>query len=557
MISNKITVQYLLKFCKDLQIKNWVLSPGSRNAPITLTLGNDSSFNCESIVDERSAAFIALGMSIASNSVTAISCTSGSAALNYAPAISEAFYQNIPLFIVTSDRPQKWIGNGEGQCINQIEVYKNFVKNSYHIDEDVPENQIIQIFESIKSDLFKDIKGPVHLNLAFEEPLYETTDSFKLTHDFNLNIDKEPQEVQIDFDILSNKWNQYSKVMILCGQMDKDEKLLFLLKELNQDPKVVVLTESLSNVSDFFFINCIDRTLANITDDEKFAPELVITIGGAIISKKIKQYLRNVKNLEHWQVSATRHSENVFESLTHFINISESDFFRKMIAKNDFENESLFSNYWMQASRSSENEHDKNISNFPWSDLKAFQLINDFLPEESVFHLGNSSPVRYVQLFNPISSVNYQGNRGVSGIDGCSSTALGYSLASNQLNVLVSGDLSFVYDINAFWNHLDKLKLKIIIINNGGGGIFRIIPGPKSTQLLESRFEVGNASNIKSLCKAYQLNYFSVNSEEALEDILSTFFIQDSQTADVLEIFTPNSLNDEVLNDYFKKLKVI
>ncbi len=556
MVSNKKTVQYLLKFCKDLQIKNWVLSPGSRNAPITLTLGNDSFFNCESLVDERSAAFIALGMSVASNFITGLSCTSGSAVLNYTPAISEAFYQNIPLFIVTSDRPQKWIGNGEGQCINQIEVYKNFVKNSYHIDEDVSENQIIQIFEKIKSDLFDNVKGPVHLNLAFDEPLYETTESLSLTYDFVRNNDIVSPEIHIDFEDLSKQWNQYSKIMILCGQMPKDEKLLFLLKELNQDPKIVVLTESLSNVSDFFFVNCIDRTLANITEDEKFAPELVITIGGAIISKKIKQYLRNVKNLEHWQVSATRHSENVFESLTHFINISESDFFRKMIAKNDFENESLFSNNWMQTSRISEIEHDKNIVSFPWSDLKAFQLINDFLPEECVFHLGNSSPVRYVQLFNPIASVNYQGNRGVSGIDGCSSTALGYSLLSEKLNVLVSGDLSFVYDINAFWNHLDKNNLKIIIINNGGGGIFRIIPGPKSTKVLESKFEVGNASNIKSLCEAYQLKYFSASSEEALEDVLNTFFIQDSQTTDVLEIFTPNTLNAEVLNDYFKKLNV-
>lgn len=556
MISNKKTVQYLLKFCKDLQIKNWVLSPGSRNAPITLTLGNDSFFNCESIVDERSAAFIALGMSIASKNITAISCTSGSASLNYAPAISEAYYQNIPLLIVTSDRPQKWIGNGEGQCINQIEVYKNFVKNSYHLDEDNEESQIVEVFESIKRDLTLNVKGPVHLNLAFDEPLYGISENANIHHDF-LSIESLINlENSIDFNDLSNQWKQYSKVMILCGQMEKDEKLLFQLKELNQAPKVVILTESLSNISDFFFVNCIDRTLENITNDEKFAPELVITIGGAIISKKIKQYLRSVQNLEHWQVSLTRNSENIFECLTHFLNISESDFFRKIISQNDFESESLFNNNWMQASRISEIEHDKNISGFPWSDLKAFQLINDFLPEDSIFHLGNSSPVRYVQLFNPIASVNYQGNRGVSGIDGCSSTALGYSLLSDKLNVLVSGDLSFVYDINAFWNHLDKNNLKIIIINNGGGGIFRIIPGPKSTQVMESRFEVGNALNIKVLCEAYQLNYFSANSEETLEDVLNSFFIQDSQTADVLEIFTPNTSNAEVLNDYFKKLRI-
>ncbi len=533
-----------------MQLKDWVLSPGSRNAPITLTISNDSYFNCDSVVDERSAAFIALGKSLVSRKATVICCTSGSAALNYAPAISEAYYQNVPLLVITADRPAKWIGNGEGQSINQVNVFANYCKASYSIEVEASLSQIESVFNEIEEGLNGKQKGPIHLNVAFDEPLYETAQSFK---EFKFETKEIAEESK--FRIEENQieeWNSYNRILILCGQMTASEGLLFWLKDLSADPRIVIVTETISNVRDFQFVNCIDRTLTNIKYEE-CKPQLVVTLGGAVISKKIKKYLRSIAKLNHWHVDEPGQSINVFECLSNSFSCQPSSFIRAVVECNNFSQISDFKNQWLTASFISEEKHEEFLVNCEWSDLRVFQLLIDTMPNNINLHLGNSSVVRYVQLFNPISSITYFGNRGVSGIDGSSSTALGVASKSDKLNLLISGDLRFVYDGNAFCNNIPKSNLKVIVINNDGGGIFRIIPGPLDTGVVKERFEVGNSASISDLCRTYGVDSMQVSELSKLENGLSWLYAE-SDNVKVLELVTPSNVNSEILANYFKSL---
>ncbi|MCB9195589.1 MAG: 2-succinyl-5-enolpyruvyl-6-hydroxy-3-cyclohexene-1-carboxylic-acid synthase [Flavobacteriales bacterium] len=550
MISNIKSVQFLKKFAEDFELFDWFFSPGSRNAPIVATIANDRQFNSTSIVDERSAGFIALGNSIRSKKASVICCTSGSASLNYAPAISEAFYQEIPMLIVTADRPQKWIDNGEGQSIHQIEVYKNYCLRSFHIDEDSDDDIIESIFVSIAAELQSSRKGPIHLNLAFEEPLYNFNESLELPNIRYQRIEEYGSIRESDY---LEKWKSKERIIVLIGQHSKSEGLTQLLKELMLDKRVVVMTENLSNTTDFHFVNCIDRTLPSINLN-RFHPDLVITFGGAIVSKKIKNYFRAIANLEHWHISNTGTFPDVFQCLTFKIERETNGFLRNLIENNQFNEVSEFQNFWIERSLVNKENHSRFLQKIPWSDLKVHALIHDLIPDGSVLHQGNSSVVRYYQLFDTISEIEYLGNRGVSGIDGSMSTAVGYACRDNRLNVLVIGDLSFVYDNNALWNNLDKSNLLIIVINNEGGGIFRIIPGPDKTGKLDDFFEVGNSTDFSALAKAHNLDYqLSINENDLEENIINFLDLMSKKKykGAIIEVRTPNILSSEILKSYF------
>lgn len=553
MISDKKSVQLLYKFCLDLGILDWVISPGSRNAPITLSIGNDNAFNAVPVVDERSAAFIAMGKALAMNKPVAITCTSGSAALNYAPAISEAYYQEIPLLIVTADRPQKWINNGEGQSIDQVDVYRNYTLASYHLNEYDDENLMIEVFNRIADSLFGEKKGPVHLNLAFEEPLYNNA-AFDLE---KFHFSKPNQlELHWDKDELLQKYSSKERIMVLVGQMQKNEDLEYLLSELLVDKRVVVLTETNSNQYNFNFINCIDRTLPPLSDEE-YHPELVITIGGAIVSKRIKKYLRSIKGLDHWHVSTSETFPNTFEVLSETIEYYPEKVFREFLSVAGGKEGFDFQIKWLQRSFVNQEEHNKFIDALNWSDLQAHSIIYNWLPDGAVLHQGNSSVVRYYQLFDPIKTITYQSNRGVSGIDGSVSTALGAASRSEVLNVLVVGDLSFVYDINAWWNNLEKSNLLVIVINNGGGGIFKIIDGPESTGVLDKFFEVRSSSSIKGMVESHHVNYSKVMDADSLDLHLQSIMIDFANgqfKGEVIEVDTQGIDSENVLKDYFEKV---
>ena len=301
MISDKKSVQILVNLCEQYGIQNVVFSAGSRNAPLIISFNENQFFNCISIVDERSAAFYALGKAQQLREPVIICCTSGSAALNYAPAISEAYYQNIPLLVITSDRPAKWLNNGEGQMIDQVNIFQNYIHHSYSIPSDLSnENTSLSEIEinSALNDAKAATNNTVHINIPFEEPLYNTIaseDSY--IPQYSPKIEERTSLTDSEINYISRKWKKANRILILCGVLEKNTELNNLLKQINENCAVCILTESTANICDLKFISCIDRTLNAINKNEliNYAPDLLVSIGGAIISKRIKSFYEIIK----------------------------------------------------------------------------------------------------------------------------------------------------------------------------------------------------------------------------------------------------------------------
>ncbi len=532
-----------------------VLSPGSRNAPLIIAFNRQPEITCLSISDERSAAFFALGMAQQLRRPVALICTSGTAVLNFAPAIAEAYYQQIPLLIITADRPAEWINQHDGQAINQHNVFSNYIQQSFSMPLEVHHSDEYWYCERIANEAIDKttfpIMGPVHVNVPLREPLYDLIEPknhipkiiYNNTPDVCLNEEEQS--------VFNKKWTSYNKKMIICGILPPNQELNEILNKISQDPSVAILTETTSNLHGEHFFPCIDRMLDGF--DNNFIPELLITIGGPLISRKIKTILRQNKASEHWHISSNDSHIDAFQSLTHNIHSNPYCFF-KSIVKSPLIASSEYREIIKLIHKQTSIKHDEYLKTIPFSDLKAFEIIFKNIPSEIAIHLGNSTPIRYAQLFENKGNIEQYSNRGTSGIDGCSSTAVGAAFITQKPTLLITGDIGFVYDSNAFWNNYLSKKLRVIVINNGGGGIFRFIDGPDTVNELVPYIESPNKANIEFIAKAFGVEYCFADDEESLSNILPKFFTS-SENPIILEIKTPRFENANILRNYFKYLK--
>ena len=557
--TNITHIAHLVELCSQHGIRHVVLSPGSRNAPLIIAFDEHSQIKTWLIHDERSAAFFALGIADALNEPVAIACTSGSAPLNYSPAVAEAYYRNVPLFILTADRPVALIDQGDGQTIRQKNVFQNFVKNSFELPDFSIETDLKksdEIANQALLSLTQIPKAPVHLNIPLSEPLYGIAE-LKSVPEKKLN----DQVVSIlssdDQKQIHEIWKKSNKKLILIGQHESDIKLQLSLIPLIGQADVAILVENTSNLQHFQkLVHCIDRTLAVISEDEleSFAPDLLITLGGAVISKKIKAYFRKHKPKDNWRVGNYLFEEDTFQSLTKSFSCAASDFF-DFVARLEHTPESNFGDKWKQKDFIAQEFHHEFLNQLHWSDLKAFELILDSVPADANLHMGNSSVVRYCQLFNPVQSTKYYSNRGVSGIDGSTSTAAGFAAVTpDKLNVVISGDVSFFYDSNALWNNYLHENLKIIVINNGGGGIFQILEGSNSVKQKDYFYSPYQAE-ISKLCEAFHVTHLLAENEIELESQLNQLFLMESKRPVLLEVKTFSQNNSGVLKNYFDFLR--
>ncbi|MCK5815360.1 MAG: 2-succinyl-5-enolpyruvyl-6-hydroxy-3-cyclohexene-1-carboxylic-acid synthase [Flavobacteriaceae bacterium] len=541
--------QLVIASCVANTVDQVVISPGSRNAPLTIGFANHPDIKAYSIVDERSAAFFALGIAQQTQKPVAVVCTSGSALLNYYPAISEAFYSHIPLIVISADRPKNMIDIGDGQTIRQENVFGNHILSSVNLGIDSKENQN-KLKEAFKKSIQQ--RGPIHINVPFDEPLYEVVDAMMKIEPSEIeNID-----IPLDVDELqkfANIWNASSKKMVLLGTSFPDELLQVQLNKIIKDDSVIVLTESTSNVHHVNFINGIDKIIFTL-DDEALAelkPEILLTFGGMIVSKKVKQFLRKYQPKHHWHVDLHRAFDTFFCLSNHF-KVSPQLFFSQFFFLTE-DRESDYQSKWLNIKKARTNAHQKFLDACDYSDLTVFESVLNSVPDHSQLQLSNSSIIRYSQLFDLNPTLKVFCNRGTSGIDGSTSTAIGAASISGNKTVFITGDISFFYDSNALWNQHIKSDFRIIIINNNGGGIFKFIPGPKETNAL-SYFETPHGLTAKHLAKMYGLEYINASNIEEVEITLKNFY-QDSEKPKILEIFTSSSQNDLILKSYFKTLK--
>ncbi|MEO8239865.1 MAG: 2-succinyl-5-enolpyruvyl-6-hydroxy-3-cyclohexene-1-carboxylic-acid synthase [Flavobacterium sp.] len=552
MIYPKIPLaQSIIEICSAKGITNIIISPGSRNAPLTIGFAQNSNFNCYSIADERCAAFFALGIAQQTKFPTAIVCTSGSALLNYYPAVAEAFYSQIPLIVISADRPQSKIDIGDGQTIRQQNVYENHSVFNANLTEEASEGNDLKINKAIDTAILQ--KGPVHINAPFEEPLYETVEALSVNSKItNLESPLETNTIE-NFENFVSIWNSAKSKLVLVGVNEANVIDDQIVENLANDPSVVVLTETTSNLHHPGFINSIDTLITPFEDvDFKvFQPEILVTFGGMIVSKRIKAFLRKYKPQHHWHIDTLR-AYDTFDALTKHFVMQPNDFFKTLFLKTTAVESDYFSKidkiYNLRKIRRQEY-----LDKVQFSDFKVFEKVIESLPKNSQLQISNSSAIRYAQLIDIDSSIEVFCNRGTSGIDGSTSTAIGAAVASGKQNVFITGDISFLYDSNGLWNSYIPKNFKIILINNGGGGIFRILPGHEEKPVFNTYFETSHHLTAEHLAKMYQMNYFTATDLPSLEKSITSFY-EINNAPNILEIFTPTSENDVILKQYFREL---
>lgn len=542
--------QSIIELLRAKGITHIVISPGSRNAPLTLGFVNNSNFTCYSIADERSAAFFALGKAQQINKPVAVVCTSGSALLNYYPAFAEAFYSQIPFIVISADRPQSKIDIGDGQTIRQENVFANHSLFNANLTENASDENDALIQEAIHTAFAK--RGPVHINAPFEEPLYETTTELSVAPKIISSALKE-FTIEENLSEFAAIWNTTKKKLILVGVNEPNAVEQQFLDTLANDPSVVVMIETTSNLHHPKFINTIDTIITPFTNDDflDFQPEILVTFGGMIVSKRIKAFLRKYQPNHHWHIDTLR-AYDTFGCLTKHFEVTPNLFFQSFFPLTKMV-ESNYNEKFQNIKALRQQKSLEYLAKIPFTDFKVFEKVLPALPKNSQLQISNSSPIRYAQLFDIEKSIEVFSNRGTSGIDGSTSTAIGAAVGSQKTNVFIAGDIGFLYDSNALWNNYIPKNFKIILINNGGGGIFRILPGHDETPVFNTFFETSHCLTAEHLAKMYGFNYLTASTETTLENSLKALF-SNADKPTLLEVFTPTLENDKVLLQYFKEL---
>jgi 2-succinyl-5-enolpyruvyl-6-hydroxy-3-cyclohexene-1-carboxylate synthase len=550
--------QSIIQLCKSHNIQHIVISPGSRNAPLTIGFTNHDFFECYSIVDERSAGFFALGIAQQLQQAVVLVCTSGSALVNYYPAVTEAFYSRIPLVVISADRPEHLINIGDGQTIMQPHIFgahilyeanlKQYLKKSFFNFVNKNDSLIDKALHIATAS-----KGPVHINVPFSEPLYDTVNEFLVQPEL-IKIKKKTASFSIS-NSDAKKWSSSKRKMVLVGVNPPKSVQEIYLKLIANDPSVIVLTETTSNLNHSNFFSSIDQLITPLdaTDFDSLQPDLLLTFGGMVVSKKIKTFLRSNPPKTHWHIDPVIANDTFFCLTKHF-KCSVNTFFAKLNLSSIPLPTSIYFETWNSIKMRRIQKHNEYVKSIPFSDFKVFDSVLSQIPNNYMVQSSNSSTIRYLQLFELNPSLTVFCNRGTSGIDGSTSTAIGAACVSQQSTVFITGDLSFFYDSNALWNHYIPLNFRIIIVNNRGGGIFRILPGNKNSENFSTFFETNHLLDAEPISKLFDLEYTSASSKEELDTALVDFYKQSSRPK-ILEVFTPSSINDQILLSYFDFIK--
>ena len=576
--------QTVVHYCEQFKVQHIVISAGSRNAPLTNGFVENPYFKTYSVVDERAAAFFGLGMAQQLKQPVALVCTSGSALLNYYPAVAEAYYSSIPLLIISADRMPHRIDIGDGQTIQQEGVFGPHLVGRSHLKPDVshatdtllesplqtllPQNADHKLVASIQdthqqhnqAELYRVIslaiqkQGPVHLNVPMEEPLYGMSDlALELPP---VLLGEKPLE-PLHLDALQKDWIQASKIMILVGVMAPEAESEILFDSLLKDPRIVLLTEKTSNINHPSAIHSIDCLMApmeleNDRFEKVFQPDLLISMGGMIVSKKIKAFLRKYPAKKHYHLDPLN-AYDTFYNLNQHIKAPAITVLKSLIELVHHTVQADYQERVLHRYKSYLSRGESYLKRLPFSDLKVFSILFKKLPNPLHLQIANSSPIRYAQLFTLPKGVTVNCNRGTSGIDGSTATAVGAAQIQKAPTLLITGDLSFFYDSNGLWNNYIPKDFRIIIINNQGGGIFRILPGEKDSPKYDTYFETIHQRSGRDLARTYGFSYRSVRSVIGLQWALK-FFFNTSQRPKILEIQTPRKINDTILLNYFKAM---
>lgn len=523
-----------------LNIRHIVIAPGSRNAPLIQLFTGNKAFRCHSIVDERSAGYVALGMARQLRQPVVVVTTSGTAVLNLGPAVAEAYYQRIPLILITADRPLESLDQFNNQVIDQVAPFFNHSRGFYEMPTDPRSDQELkQALDSVEQLIMAADSwppGPVHLNVPMEEPLYENLPE-PLIAGSGLRAHPDPSVGQPR---VPREGILHQKTLVLAGMGTYPPEVRSILEHLTSSGRVVVVAEHIANMPSEHFIAHAELTLAGASTEEKgqLAPDQVIAFGGQVVSKRLKLFIQGLKGVE------TRMLERDPGVLLHELS---------GLARADGpEGPGDFHASWKRIESREMQRADRFLAGAPFCSLTAIHMALSALPQHAVVHLGNSSSVRFAQLMPVRKELTYYSNRGTSGIDGCVSSAVGAALVSDQLHVLLVGDLSFVYDSNSLWNRNFPSNLKVIVLNDGGGGIFRLLEGPQRMEFFEEFSVTHHPVSLELLSQSFGRTFRRVDSKEELAVELA-HLCQPGASPSVLEVDINGRENSRIFNEFMNQ----
>ena len=558
--------------CASKGLTQAVLCPGSRCAPLTLAFTRHPHIHCRTISDERSAAFIALGIAQQSKEPAILLCTSGSAAYNFAPAVAEAHFSKRPLIIFTADRPTEWVNQQDGQTIYQPDIFGKHVKKFYQLPQEYehPDNgwAINRMVNEAINISRQEPQGPVHINAPFREPLYpQANETFAFSNTIRV-IEEEVSSFDLDDQqklTIKESWSSYHKVLLVAGQLDNSPVLLDALERFFTNHDVPIVGDIIANLhsieklashGDLFLGQCPKDVLPTLR------PDLLITFGHSTISKNLKLFLRNYRPDAHWHIQPAGDVADTFQSITKVIRATPTTFFDFLNSINKseaFENQKQnnFNKLWDVEERRAVRALEEHLSSKNFGELELVAELLKSLPANSNLHLANSMSVRYanfVGLKAHQNSIRVFANRGTSGIDGCTSTAVGQALTSEGLNVLITGDLAFFYDRNAFWHNYPIPNLRVLLLNNHGGIIFKMIDGPGEAPEADEYFITQQKLNGKSLCHEFGLDHLKFDSKRKLKSLIQDFFEMDGKPK-VLEFESDLTTNKMLFENLKQKIR--
>ena len=546
----------IAEICSKKGVKNAIICPGSRNAPLTLAFARHPDIDCYSVPDERSAGFIGLGMALKTKMPVVLICTSGSAAYNFAPAVAEAYFSHIPLIVISADRPKEWIGQLDGQTIFQENIFGKHVKASYDFPTDYTHKDIIWhchrlINEAVNNSL-EFPSGPVHLNVPLREPFYPEDDEI-----ISYSKDIKTADLQIFKKSITDwgsndEFNSFKKILIVGGQNKFSHQLNTLLSNISQRCKIPVVSDIISNLSEVAnAITTQDAFLKNKAKYDDLKPDLVISYGKSVISKNLKLFLRHVSPTQHWHIQSTGDVADTFQGLTKIIRCNPYEFFTLLDNNKDDDTNRSFYDLWKNENVNTKTAlHASLHKSEAFSEFKVLKIIMGSLPGHIDLHLANSMAVRYANFIGigHKKGIEVFANRGTSGIDGSVSTAIGAALSSERQVYLITGDMAFFYDRNGFWhNHLPS-NLKIILMNNHGGGIFRMIDGPSKQPELKEFFETDQKLTAKYLAQEFDLKYKVCANFQELSEGIAALSLPTNKPS-ILEIETDATVNKKVYKE--------
>lgn len=558
--SSKNFCSVLFDVLSENGLRTVVCSPGSRNVPLLLACASRTEIKKYFASDERSAAFLGLGMALVSRNPIALVCTSGTALLNYAPAVAEAYYQGLPLIVISADRPIQWIDQDDSQTLRQDDILRNFVKKSFSIPDSCDDNpELLWYVNRIVNEAFLEATskkpGPVHINVHISEPLGKKIERTVIDTRIIQQLSGDAIGNKEIIKKLATEVSQ-SKVLLVCGFGLPDSRLQKCVTAFSKLPNVAVMAETISNLHLNFDDYSVDSVLTTLDPVQKneLKPDLVISIGGALVSRKLKEFLREQsKEIKHWALGFSNTFSDPFTSLTLRIETDPARFLRNITAtiRNKTVKEvSDYSYYWEKARENALKKKQEFIDSCPWSELKAFEIVLKSIPSNFNLFLSNGTPVRYAQIIPHSLPHSSYCNRGVSGIDGNLSTAIGGSISYNGPTILLTGDLSLTYDIGALGLRDVPSNFKVIVINNQGGGIFRFIPSTCNLEEREQYLCQPPFLPTKKLAEAYEWDFVECSSEEELQKTLPSFFSANKKT--IMQINCDGEESAKILKNYMK-----